>query len=321
MPALSRREFGRAVVAGLPAAAMLGAAQVSGRGHIVVGVSTSSLRGLPRVEGLDNVDDVTRVMRAVRATHLELALANVEPAPPETAPFMGGSPAYPQLIVLSPEQVAAINVSARKTLRTWRARTPVSAFEQTRRKFVAAGLTVQSCSVAYNDSFTDEEIEATFRQVKALGATTISSPLTMAMAARLVPYAERHQIAVAIHNQVDGNASGFVATADLKGALALSPAFRVKLDIGNITASNRDPVREFATHQSRLSHVLVKDRLRNGGASQPFGEGDTPIAAVLDAAKASARPVPAFVEYDYVGLHPIADEVATLVAYVAARAS
>ena len=70
-----------------------------------------------------------------------------------------------------------------------------------------------------------------------------------------------------------------------------------------------------------MSHVLVKDRLRNGGASQPFGEGDTPIAAVLDAVKASARPAPAFVEYDYVGLHPIADEVDTLVAYVVARAS
>ena len=97
-----------------------------------------------------------------------------------------------------------------------------------------------------------------------------------------MPFAERHQVAVAIHNQVDGNPAGAIATPQLEQALALSPAFTLKLDIGNLTASNCDAVAELREHQSRVSHVLVKDRLRNGGASQPFGEGDTPIKGVLD---------------------------------------
>jgi sugar phosphate isomerase/epimerase len=181
-------------------------------------------------------------------------------------------------------------------------------------------MTVHACSVAYNDSFSDAEIDATFQQVKALGATVISSPLTMAMANRLVPFAERHQIAVAIHNQVDANTAGAIATPQLKDALGLSSLFRLKLDIGNLTASNCDPVGELRTYEARVSHVLVKDRLRNGGASQPFGEGDTPIAGVLDVLKASTREIAAFVEYDYVGLHSMTDEIAASIDFVTRRA-
>ena len=88
--------------------------------QVVVGVSTSSFRDLPRVTGRDNVDDVIRALQAAGATHVELAFANVEPAPPSTAPVMGGSAAYPRRIVLSPEEVAATNASARTALRTWR---------------------------------------------------------------------------------------------------------------------------------------------------------------------------------------------------------
>ena len=297
MTALSRREFGRVVIAGVPVAAVMGSTRLTVARPVVLGVSTSSFRDFPRVTGRDNVDDVIGALRAVGATHVELALANVEPAPPSTAPFMGGSPAYPQRIVFTPEQIASMNASARAALRTWRSRTAPYFFEAVRGKFAAAGIDVHACALAYDDSFTDAEIDDTFRQVKALGVTTVSSPLTMATAARLVPFAERHQISVAIHNQVDRNAAGAIATPQLKDALALSPAFKLKLDIGNLTASNCDAVAELRDHQARVSHVLVRDRLRNGGTSQHFGEGDTPINGVLAVLKTSASSIPALVEY------------------------
>jgi hypothetical protein len=47
------------------------------------------------VEGQDNLDAVIRALQTTSATHIELAFANVEPAPPSVAPFMGGSNAYP----------------------------------------------------------------------------------------------------------------------------------------------------------------------------------------------------------------------------------
>jgi len=233
---------------------------------------------------------------------------------------MGGSAAYPRRIVLTPEQVAATNSVARAELQAWRLQTPVTVFEQMRGKLASAGLTVRACALSYNDSFSDDEIDATFRQAKALGVTTIGSPLTMAMARRLVPFAERHKVSVAIHNQVDGNRAGAIATPQIKDALALSPAFALKLDIGNLTASNCDAVAELRTYQSRVSHVLVKDRLRNGGTSQHLGEGDTPIAGVLAQLRTSARSIPAFAEYDYVGVGSSQDEVAASLAYLTALA-
>jgi sugar phosphate isomerase/epimerase len=314
MPVVSRREFGSALIAGVPLAAVMGSIRLSAA-QVTVGVSTSSFRDLPRVTGRDNVDDVIRALQAVRATHVELALANVEPAPPSTAPVLGGSAAYPRRIVMSSEEIAATNGAARLALRTWRLQTPPGSIENVRGKFAAAGLTVHACALAFNDSFTDDEIEATFRLVKALGVTTVSSPLTMAIAKRLAPFAARHQVFVAIHNQVDGNPAGAIDTPRLEQALALSPAFKLKLDIGNLTASNCDAVAELRQHLSRVSHVLVKDRLRNGGASQLFGEGDTPIKGVLKILRESAPSIPALVEYDYVGLRSSVEEVTAALAY------
>jgi sugar phosphate isomerase/epimerase len=313
MAKLSRREFGGVLIAGLPLAAVMRPVRPSAA-EVPLWVTTSSFRDLPRVEGRDNLDDVIRALRAVGATRVELALANLEPAPPNTTPVMGGSAAYPRRIVMTPEQVAATNSVARGELRAWRLQASPTVFDQARGKLASAGLTVHACALAYNDSFSDAEIDATFRQLKALGVTTVSSPLTLAMARRLAPFAQRHQVSVAIHNQVDGNPAGAIDTTTLKQALALSPAFTAKLDVGNLTASNCDAVAELREYRSRVSYVLLKDRLRNGGASQPFGEGDTPIKQVLNVL-ATFQGVPAAIEYDYVGLHSSVDELKASVAY------
>ncbi len=317
MSGISRREFGAFVVAGAPLYALSTTRPVSA-GGLVVGVTTASFRELPRVAGRDNVDDVIAAVRAVRAESLELSLANVEPAPPSVAPFMGGTAAYPRVVVLTPEEIMATNAHARTALRGWRLRTGPEFFGDVRAKFAAANLVMHACAIPFTDTFTDEEIDATFRQVRALGVQTISSPLTMAMARRLVPFAERHQISVAIHNQVDANADGAIDTRELRQALALSPVFMLKLDVGNITASNRDAVAELGELRRRVAYVVVTDRLRNGGRSQPFGEGDTPIRAVAALLKTITPSVPALIDYDYIGLRPAVDEVAALLNYVQA---
>ena len=313
MAALSRREFG-GVIAGVPLAAAMGSARLFAS-QVPVGVSTSSFRDLPRVPGRDNLDEVIRASKAVRVTHIELAFANLEPAPPNVAPVMGGSAAYPRRVVMTPEEMAATNSAFRAELRSFRRDAPTKAFEHMRGRLESARLTVHACSLGYDDSFSDDEIDGTFRQAKALGVTTISSPLTMAMARRLVPFAQRHQVSVAIHNQPDANPTGAIDTPAIKEALALSPSFTLKLDIGNLTASNRDAVAELREYRSRVSYVLLRDRLRNGGASQVFGEGDTPIRNVLAALQSSTPAIPAMIEYDYVGLRSSVDELKASLAY------
>ena len=64
--------------------------------------------------------------------------------------------------------------------------------------------------------------------------------------------------------------------------------------------------------------MLLRDRLRNGGASQPFGEGDTPdpraCCDVLDERRAGDSRI---VEYDYIGLRSPVDETRAALAYAA----
>jgi len=313
MTVVSRRAFGKAIIAGVP----LAAAFRTYAAQIRSGVSTFSFRDFPRITGRDNVDEVVRALQTVKATAIELSLQHVEPAPPSVAPTMGGSAAYPKRIVLTPEQVAATNADARDALRRWRLSASDSVFADARRKFSGAGITVQAAGVALNDSFADEEIDAVLRQCVALGVTTVSSPLTMASARRLVPFLEKHRVSVAIHNQADGGKDGAIDTARIPEALALSPRFTLKLDIGNLTAANCDAVDELRKYRERVSFVLVRDRLRNGGASQPFGEGDTPIRPVIRLLESSPS-IPALIEYDYLGLRSPVEEVRICLDYVRA---
>ena len=116
MPVLSRREFGGALMAGLPLAALMRPVALTAA-DAAIGVSTSSFSDLPRVTGRDNIDDVVRALQAVRATQVELAFANVEPAPPSVAPVMGGSAAYPRRIVLTPEQAECLGAPIASRMR------------------------------------------------------------------------------------------------------------------------------------------------------------------------------------------------------------
>ncbi|MCC7009631.1 MAG: hypothetical protein IT184_12525 [Acidobacteria bacterium] len=313
MTACSRREFGKVVLAGIPLA-VTSARRLGAAGGVVFGATTSSFRDLPRVTGRDNVEDVIRALKAARVADVELGLSTIEPAPPSTAPFLGGTPAYPRRIVLSAEEIASTNAAARTALRAWRLSTPTDHFERLRATFAGAGLRIHACALAFDDSFTDEELDATLRQVKALGVRVVGSPMTFATARRVAPVAEHHGVSVAIHNDVEG--SGRIDTIGLGPALALSPALTLKLDIGNVTADDGDPVAVLRAHLPRVSYVVVRDRRRHGGSSQPFGDGDTPIAAVLDTLAAAPSSPPALVDYDFPGLRPAVDEVAAAVGYL-----
>ena len=100
-----------------------------------------------------------------------------------------------------------------------------------------------------------------------MGVATVGSPLTMAMARRLVPFAERHKVSVAIHSQVDGNASGAIDGGSQARARVV-PAFTLKLDVASLTASNCDAVAD-ARARSRLSSVVLRVDCATAGPASP----------------------------------------------------
>jgi sugar phosphate isomerase/epimerase len=276
-----------------------------------VGAFTESFHDFPRKPGRDNIDDVIAALRACGVTEIDLASANTEapspdtglPPPPPPGPY-GGPPAG-----FTPAELAARSRALRDNLRKWRLATPASHYAELKNKFQAAGIAVYAMSFQHDDAFTDDEIEATFAHAKALGVEVIASRAAAPMAKRLVPFAESHATMVAFRN-------GRETAAQISAIASLSPQFRVNLDIGNFTAANQESVAFVQENHQKITHLIVKDRMRNDGGNEPFGSGDTPIQAVLALLRDKQYAIRAYVDYEYVGLGTPQEEVRKCLVYV-----
>jgi sugar phosphate isomerase/epimerase len=305
---LSRRDLGKIALVGLPA--MLRGATGS---SVRIGASTESFHEFPRKPGRDNVDDVIAALRTAGVTEIELASVNTEapspdtglPPPPPPGPY-GGPPAG-----FTPAELAARERALRDNLRKWRLSTPASHYAELKNRFHAAGMAVYAMSFQHDDAFTDDEIEATFAHAKALGVEVISSRATLPMAKRLLQFSESHAMTISFRN-------GRETAAQISTIAALSPRFRVSLDIGNFTAANQESVAFVQENHEKITHVIVKDRTRNDGGNEPFGSGDTPIQAVLALLRDKQYAIRAYVDYEYVGLGTPQEEVRRCLAYIKA---
>ena len=316
---VSRRDFGKLALAGIPLSAAWSAPGESAVNGVSVGVATYSFRDLLRTPGKDNVADVIQALQYAGVREIELASANTEPAGPNSGPAVPPPPsAYPPPITApKPTEVAAAKLAVRNSLREWRLATPPAKHEALRAQFQAAGLALFAYRVDYDPSFTDAEIDITFQQAKALGVKVLASLTTLSTARRLVPFAEKYGLTVALHNSANVKDPDAIATPQsFRTALALSRNFRLNLDIGHFTAANHEAVAFLQENHASISHVQLKDRTRNGGANEAFGEGDTPVTEVLRLIRDKKFAIPAMIEYEYLGLGTPREEVKKCVAFV-----
>ena len=295
----TRRDIGRIALGGIALSTAYGSSGVR------LGATTWSLRDLPRIPGKDNIDDLVKPLKSAGVTEIDLWSYNAEPAGPNTGPGAPPPPAaYPiKIHTFSKEEIAAAMLQARNLLRDFRMNTPPNHYQDIRAKFSAAGITVAAYSVKYDDTFTGEEIEITFRQAKALGASSITAPGTPEVAKRLAPVADKYQIHVAL--------------TDFAMASALpSKLFQVNADIGAITAANSSPVAWLQENHDAVSQLTIKDRRRNKGLNQQWGDGDTPVQDVLRLVKSKGYTFPVFAEYEYLGLGTPAEELQRCMDYM-----
>jgi sugar phosphate isomerase/epimerase len=139
------------------------------------------------------------------------------------------------------------------------------------------------------------------------------------MAQRVAPFADKHQIRVAVHgyaNVLDPNQFG--SPESFAKALAMSKYMRVNLDIGHFTAANYDAVAYIKENHEVITHLHIKDRRRKDGVNEPFGDGDTPIKPVMVLLRDSKWPIRAFVEYEYPGMGSSVEEVKKCLDYLRA---
>jgi sugar phosphate isomerase/epimerase len=144
----SRRDFGKAVFAGIPLSMAL-AAKVNG---VTLGVMTYSYRALPQTPGVDRVDGQIAALKTNRSSDIELFEAELQP------------PGKPD------------------GLDKWRQASQPEHFKAARKKLDAAGIATHAYTVNYRDSLTDEDLDRTFEQAKILGTNVIASSTQVTMA-------------------------------------------------------------------------------------------------------------------------------------------
>lgn len=317
----SRREFGKLTLASLPLSLSLGSFGTFGQGKVSgvrIGIQSYSFRNL-------ELDAAIAAMKDIGIGECELFSGHVEPRmgpppgmgggaprPPQAGP--GGPPAggpppggRPPGQGPSPEQREAARKRAEET-RKWRLSVSMDHFTGIRKKFDAAGIKLQAYNLSFNDSFSDEEIDRGFEMAKALGVKIITASSTLKAAKRVAPFADKHKIKVAMHghsNLTDPNE--FAKPESFEAALAMSKYFAINLDVGHFFAAGFDPLAYIEKHHAQITNLHLKDRKKDNGPNTPWGEGDTPIKAVLQLLKTKKYDIPANIEYEYRGDDAVAE--------------
>jgi sugar phosphate isomerase/epimerase len=169
--------------------------------------------------------------------------------------------------------------ASREALREWRLNTPLSFFHDVRSKFDQAGVVIYAYNYSFDHSMTEAEMRRGFEMTRAMGARYITASSQVSLAPAIDKLASEYRIMVGFHGHDDTADPDQFSTAD-----SFERAMRIAF------------IRQY---HDRIVTLHIKDRKRNHGDNLPFGEGDTPIVAVLRLLRDQRWKIPANIEYEY----------------------
>ncbi|MFT4092931.1 MAG: sugar phosphate isomerase/epimerase [Niabella sp.] len=194
----------------------------------------------------------------------------------------------------------------------WRTSLSMDGYKKVKKMFNDAGVSIYAFKPdALGPNNTDAEIEYALEAAKTLGAKTVTVelPKDPGQSERLGRLASKHKIYVSYHNHLQGNDEAW------KTALAQSPYNSINLDCGHYIAAGGKNTKEnllafIQANHKRITSMHLKDRKNkeNGGANLPWGQGDTPLAEILNLLKSKHYKIPVSVELEYT-IPPASDAV------------
>lgn len=185
----------------------------------------------------------------------------------------------------------------RKALLDWRLSAPMDRYEALRKMFSDAGVGIHIVKFGDigNPGMPDAQIEYYFQVAKALGAKGITREISEEAAERLGPMADKHEIMIGFHNHTQMTPTTYDGEI-----LSHGKYLGINFDIGHYVAgTNHSPIPIIEKFQDRILSLHLKDRKVNNGANLPFGQGDTPVALVLQHMKRNKLSFPADIELEY----------------------
>ncbi len=184
-----------------------------------------------------------------------------------------------------------------RELQAWRLSASMDRFSELRRMYNDAGVNIHIVKFGDigNANMSDEQIDYYFKVAKTLGATGITRELSESAAAKLGPIADKHEIMIGFHNHTQ-----LKPTTYDSGILNHGKYLGINLDIGHYVAgTNHSPIPLIEKYGDRIISLHLKDRKVNGGANMPFGQGDTPLALLLQYMKRNRLSFPGDIELEY----------------------
>lgn len=175
--------------------------------------------------------------------------------------------------------------------------TSLDRYKELRKMYNDAGVNIHIVKFGKigNANMTDEQIEFYFEAAKALGARGITRELSEDAAKRLGPIADKHKIVIGFHNHTQLKPDTY--DGDI---LSYGEYLGINLDIGHYVAgTNHSPIPLIEKFKDRILSLHIKDRRVNNGPNMPFGQGDTPVALVLQYMKQNGLTFPADIELEY----------------------
>jgi sugar phosphate isomerase/epimerase len=280
---MTRREWGSLTITGLLALMLpkyLWSSNILNTESVLLGIQTYSFRDRP-------LDAAILGMKELEIKNCELWQGHLEPRELMWDPNS------------TPEQVK----QKREELKKWRSQVDLEKIAGIRKKITGNGIKIQAYNCGIKENSTDKELENIFKITQALGTNILTTSATVNIMPRLDKYAKKYKIYVGMHNHDHTENPNEFATpvSFFNGMKGNSEYIKINLDIGHFTASNFDPLKFISENHKDIVCIHLKDRLENKGPVVPYGEGDTPVAEILQLLKEKNWNIAANIEYEYHG--------------------
>ena len=335
----TRREFGQIALASaaLPIVPLnaFGAVRPNSKfGGVQIGIITYSFRALPGTAedtlkycldcGIDAIELMSNVAEGYAGSPQQQrggapamppggAPRGAPGTPPAGAGAAGAPPAgmaggqRPGRTPPTPEQQEAMRKRAEE-LKAWRLSVPMEKYKAFRKMYEDAGVKIFAFKLPPTLQMSDEEYAYIWNVAETLGAdhVTMELPTDDALLKRVAEYSAKRKRRIAFHTHGQGGSSGF------DKVLAASPYTALNFDVGHYYGVNGEsPLPLVEKYHDRIASLHLKDRKgpapaqagaeggRGGGPNMPWGLGETPLAAILQAMKKNKYKFPASIEYEY----------------------
>ncbi len=187
--------------------------------------------------------------------------------------------------------------NAQKAKTQWRLSASMDKYHALRKLYNDAGVKIHIVKFGSigNGNMSNEEIDYYFNVAKALGAKGITREISEEAAQRLGPIADKHRIMIGFHNHMQ-----ITPTTYDGSILSYGRYLGINLDVGHFVAgTNESPIPLIEKYQDRILSLHIKDRKVKKGPNMPFGQGDTPVALILQLIKRNKWTFPADIELEY----------------------